>query len=689
MRPFTRSMRDINPGYGQFKWIVLLLAVAVILPTICLLWFMNAVVDYERLVVRQRLTSVYKTQLAEVTGKVDARWAEHCRRLERRPSVHPYRQFVSGVGQNGCDGLLLFDEFGRRLYPALSTAPGGLTRPSEVFADAWEMEFVRREYEAAAERYEQYSRISDDHGRLAACIGKARVLGKLDRIDQAITECRRTAFSPLAQTGDSRSLALIANARLLMLGWTRDKPAYAQLREETFRSLLAMLYAANDAGFSLPADENLFIARKTLEIGSGSALLSRNADLFRGPSLQSLVDAEERSIGFAEQFPEAEAFDRWTADRFRPLKVGDREFFAIVHRTSRGTCAALVSPAGITAALADYAENFEDLNVDYRIADDAGRQVAGADPTDRESFADGPVSQYLPGWSVQLFFKDADVFKRAADKRIAVYTWTGVLVIVLILASGAFAAQSIGKQVRLNRLKNDFIATVTHELKTPLASMRVLVDTLLEGHYHNPQQATEYLELVSRENERLTRLIDNFLTFSRMERNKQAFQMGPVSPASIARTAVEAVKTKFSRGSCRLEIDIPDGLPDIRADHDAMVTVLVNLLDNAYKYSHDDKQIKLSVASSAGPGLKPGRTVRFVVSDNGLGIPRRTFKKIFRRFYQVDRSLSRRAGGCGLGLSIAKFIVDAHQGKISVDSKLNQGSTFTVTLPAFAHETAR
>jgi signal transduction histidine kinase/tetratricopeptide (TPR) repeat protein len=659
-------MRDINPGYGQFRWIVLLLAVAVILPTLCLLWFMNAVVDSERLVARQRLTTVYKGKLAEVTGNLDDRWAEYCRGLMQEPPVHPYAQFVSAVG-SGCAGLLTFDEFGRCLYPVLSTAPEDLTRPSETFGDAWEMEFVKRDYEAAAERYEQYAQISDDHGQLAACIGKARVLAKLGRIDQAITECGRAASSPLAKTGDSRSLALIANARLLMLGWTRDKPAYAQLHKDAFQSLLAMLYAANGRGFSLPADENLFIARKVLETGGD--------DLLAGTTLRSLVDAEEQSISLAGQFPEVEAFDRWTVDKLRPIKVGDRDFFAAVHRTARGTCAALFAPAKITRALADYSTNFEDLNVDYCIVDEAGRQIAGIDPTGRESFADGSASQYLPGWSVRLFFKDGDVFKRAADKRIAMYTWTGVLVIVLILASGAIAAQSIGKQVKLNRLKNDFIATVTHELKTPLASMRVLVDTLLDGHYRNPQQATEYLQLVSRENERLTRLIDNFLTFSRMERNKQAFQIRPVSPASIARTAAEAVKTKFSRGSCRFETDIPDDLPDIKADHDALVTVLVNLLDNAYKYSHEDKWIKLSVTCEDG-------AVCFRVADNGLGIPRRAFKKIFRRFYQVDRSLSRRAEGCGLGLSIARFIIEAHHGKITIDSKLNQGSTFTVAIPA-------
>ncbi len=248
-----------------------------------------------------------------------------------------------------------------------------------------------------------------------------------------------------------------------------------------------------------------------------------------------------------------------------------------------------------------------------------------------------------------------------------------MLAIAVMVSAGLLAARVVGKQIKTNKLKNDFIATVSHELKTPLASMRVLVDTLLEGSYRNQQQVTEYLELVSKENERLTGLIDNFLTFSRMERNKQAFAMARTSPGAVARDAAEAVKTKFSKGKCRFEVNVPDDLPDVTADRNAMVTVLVNLLDNAYKYSYDNKQIELRVSSEDG-------SVCFCVSDNGAGMSRRSVKKIFKRFYQVDRSLARHAEGCGLGLSIAKFIVDAHKGSITVSSKPGEGSTFTVYL---------
>jgi signal transduction histidine kinase len=671
-----RKMGNVNSGYGQFRWVVLLLAVAVILPTVCLLWFMNEVVKSERLVVRQKLTTFYKAQLAEVTGKVNDKWAESGRHLERRPSLSPYRQFAAAAGQNDYDGLIIYDDTGRRLYPVLSTDVATLPRPSEQFADAWEMEFVRQEYEQAAERYEQYANISDEQGRLAAYISKSRALAKLGDLDRAVAECRRwAAFSPLAETGDSRCLVLIANARLLLLSWIQGNPTYTQLYEETFRKLLALLYNANGAGYALPADQNLFVARRVLELGRVTGLLEKNADLLRGTTLERLIAAEECSILFAEQFPTLSAFDGWDADKLQPLRLGDASFYGIVHRTGRGTCAGLVSNANLILALADYADSFQDANVEYRIIDDTGRLIAGAGETAREPLAAGPLGSYFPDWTIHLFFRDNDVLKRAADEQVAVYTWTGVLFILIILASGTVAARSIGNQVRLNKLKNDFIATVTHELKTPLASMRVLVDTLLEGNYRDQQQVTEYLQLVAKENERLSRLIDNFLTFSRMERNKQAFQMRPASPVSIARTAAQAARTKLSQGHCLFETDIPDELPAIHADHDAMVTVLVNLLDNAYKYSGDEKRIKLSVARDAAG-------ISFRVSDNGVGIPRRSLRKIFRRFYQVDRSLSRRAEGCGLGLSIAKFILDAHQGTITVDSKPGQGSTFTVTLPA-------
>ncbi|MDD5459932.1 MAG: HAMP domain-containing sensor histidine kinase [Phycisphaerae bacterium] len=293
---------------------------------------------------------------------------------------------------------------------------------------------------------------------------------------------------------------------------------------------------------------------------------------------------------------------------------------------------------------------------------------------DGKPFVTAQLDEALPDWKLELYFENDQIFAGAAKRQESVYLWTAVLVVALILASGGVAVQAVGRQIRLNKLKNDFIATVTHELKTPLASMRVLVDTLLEGRCESGQQETEYLTLVAKENQRLSRLIDNFLTFSRMERNKQAFEFAPAGPKEIAENAAEAVRAKFLQKNCKFSVTVGDGLASINADKDAMVTVLVNLLDNACKYSGDDKKIELSVFSEDG-------YVCLAIKDNGIGMTRRQLKRAFDRFYQVDSSLARRAEGCGLGLAIVKFIVDAHKGRIEVDSKIGKGSIFTVKIP--------
>jgi len=253
--------------------------------------------------------------------------------------------------------------------------------------------------------------------------------------------------------------------------------------------------------------------------------------------------------------------------------------------------------------------------------------------------------------------------------------WTATVAILAIAAGAVIVGAYVGRQVRLTRLKNDLIATVTHELKTPLASMRVLVDTLVEGRCTSSRQAEDYFGLIARENERLSRLIDNFLAFSRMERNKRAFEFDEADVGDIVRAAVTAVGDRFNTPQCSIETDIAANLPAVIADRDALVTVMMNLLDNAWKYSGDEKRVTVR-AMPAGPG------VRVEVSDNGIGMSRRAVRRVFKRFYQVDQTLSRRAGGCGLGLSIVKFILDAHGATIDVSSTPDAGSTFAVTIPA-------
>jgi signal transduction histidine kinase len=205
--------------------------------------------------------------------------------------------------------------------------------------------------------------------------------------------------------------------------------------------------------------------------------------------------------------------------------------------------------------------------------------------------------------------------------------------------------------------------------------MRLLVDTLLDDPVLEQKKTREYLDLIASENARLSLLIENFLTYSRMERHKYSLEFAAVRVEDVVAAAVKASGQRFYEPGCQLQVEVMPDLPDIRADHGALVATLVNLLDNAYKYTPSEKRIALRSFSA-------GRRVCFEVRDNGIGISARETKKIFHKFYQADQRLSRSGGGCGLGLSIVHFLVEAHGGSVQVSSEVGKGSTFTVALEA-------
>jgi signal transduction histidine kinase len=290
------------------------------------------------------------------------------------------------------------------------------------------------------------------------------------------------------------------------------------------------------------------------------------------------------------------------------------------------------------------------------------------------AFVSMPAGPQLPGWRLTLSLKNPGLFDSTTEHGGMVYLWTGLLVVGAMGILALLAARLVRRQMALARLKNDLTATVSHELKTPLSSMRVLVDTLLDSKTLDEPTVRDYLRLIAKENERLSRLIENFLTFSRMERGKHTLHLGPQPARQILDGAADAVRERFDTPGCCFEVLVEDDLPCVIADPDALTTALINLLDNAYKYSGDIKHIILRA------GVANGKLV-FSVEDNGIGIAPREAKRIFHAFYQVDQRLSRNGTGCGLGLSIVQYVVAAHHGEVAVNSRPGSGSTFTVSIP--------
>lgn len=742
-----RSRGTVSAGYNQLRWVVLLLAVAVILPTVCLLWFMIQGVQNVRLAVKQKLTDVYNQRLDRFSKRVDDLWAARIDSVQRGAAeyqpIELFNLFAGRAGSAGdsafCDAIIVYDGGGRPVYPAAADGEHPDVLPEEL-NKAWSAEFIEEDFAAAAGLYGQMADShADNYVRYSARMGEVRCLRKMGQIEKAVALCGQMAYGQIPENISSSSVSLITRARLLLAELKAETAA--GLDRSDVQNLIdsAVNYSPlRGSGFlPMPSESRVFFLRKVLEIAEKSRWSEELKSQIE--KAKTLLSMEELAAAFLAKYDTAAASEPWSADDalklvsllrvtlerleevqwelaeplrrqistvldsyqtagtnvrvaaseqpafaalleswpqdvFRRLELPDA-VFAMYHRFGDRMYVFLQKADALGSDFDSVGDDFDGLGVSYRITDNSGTYASGVQNPEQIAFLQTPLGRFFPGWHAAIHFTDVDIFEKTAERQKVVYIWAGLLAIAVMVGAGLLTAQAVGKQIKTNKLKNDFIATVSHELKTPLASMRVLVDTLLEGSYRDQQQVTEYLQLISKENERLTGLIENFLTFSRMERNKKAFVMAETSPAAIARDAAEAVKTKFSQGRCTFEVNVPENLPEVLADRDAMVTVLINLLDNAYKYSYDDKRIELRVFCE-------NDSVCFCVRDNGKGISRRAIRKIFGRFYQVDRSLSRATEGCGLGLSIAKFIVDAHKGSITVDSKLGEGSIFTVRLVA-------
>jgi two-component system, OmpR family, phosphate regulon sensor histidine kinase PhoR len=227
---------------------------------------------------------------------------------------------------------------------------------------------------------------------------------------------------------------------------------------------------------------------------------------------------------------------------------------------------------------------------------------------------------------------------------------------------------------RLERARRDFVANISHEFRTPLTAIQGFAETLLEGALEDSSNSRRFIEIIHEHALRLGRLTDDLLKLARIEAGQLHLELQPVTVTSIVDPCVETTRVKASQKGLVLESEYASDLPTFRGDLRLLHDVLQNLLDNAVRYSSPGGRIVI------GAMVKNNQLV-FSVSDTGIGIPKADQDRIFERFYRTDAARSRESGGTGLGLSIAKHLVEAHGGRIQVESEVGRGSTFSVFLP--------
>ncbi|HXU83066.1 MAG TPA: HAMP domain-containing sensor histidine kinase [Polyangia bacterium] len=319
------------------------------------------------------------------------------------------------------------------------------------------------------------------------------------------------------------------------------------------------------------------------------------------------------------------------------------------------------------------------------IIDEDGGSISGSplgithsDREERFLFED-TFGKALYRWRVQIAPLNVDEFRTRAEQQRRLRPLLIVLSTTIIAVGLGIVWLVILGERRASRLKGDFIANVSHELKTPLSLIRMFGEMVATGRHKGEDAAREYGEIITRESERLSHLIDNVLDFARLERGKASYHFAEAEIADVVERALDVCRYRLEKEKLKLRTLIEPALPQVRMDENAMTLVILNLVDNAIKYGTDGGQVDVSVQRTPG-GVVLG------VRDYGPGIAREEQGRIFDRFYRARSARDRNVRGSGIGLALVKYIAEAHGGRATVESPVvgdtRPGSLFRVFLPA-------
>ncbi|MBI4905621.1 MAG: HAMP domain-containing histidine kinase [Acidobacteria bacterium] len=507
------------------------------------------------------------------------------------------------------------------VYSELS-ATGSRTSPAELAAGL-EMEIRHNRQEEALELYRRNLASTDKVVRAWSLHLTARVLRKLGRMDEAARSWKQMLREPDEPLGELPS-QLLAGAEVASYG--KD----AGLARALLQDLLRERWQLSRATFSFYWTEMFALAGRPAE-------------------LQSIADSK---LAFADS---VHSFAR------RPGAVVEGGRWALWKEGRDGLRAILIPAA---EALQRLAGSEPDRSIRFILTSANG----GANGGEHRTYAS---SRHEPRWRVEGWFVGTPREMAEFEGRRQWYRFMLSGLLLVLIGGSVVMWQVIRKQVAVNAMKSEFVATVSHEFRSPLHAITHLVDLLRRGKVTSEERRAQYYDLLAGESARLTRMVENLLDFSRLEAGRYDFRFQPVAVSEWLGGQAEA----FRHDRVRVEASIAPGLPRVMADPEALGAAVRNLLDNAAKYSPECNTIWLSAETRNG-----GVDIR--VKDRGMGIPPEVREKIFERFYRRPGEVSRQIKGVGLGLALTRQIVLAHGGEISVESAAGEGSVFTIHLKA-------
>ena len=462
----------------------------------------------------------------------------------------------------------------------------------------------------------------------------------------------------------------------LWLGRTFSKAGLMKDATEVYRAMLGNCAAIADVDgipFGLYASERLITNGQELSLAGEYVVQRIHAAYWRPPPeaylLRSLLNAlpnedkKQATLKLSAQIRDMEqvmALANEGEDRLSQLRGGFRSAPGDLSWIGYGEDPWLVTVLSPTAFAAPVV-----MAVSSTRIVPAGVKLNAQHSADGTSLGEGFIDVHVE-WP-------AGRFEPPRPASGILYAAILLLTIGATVLAACLLLRDVRREIQMAEMRSHFVASVSHELKTPLTAIRMFAETLVLGRT-GAQATSEYLQTIVNESERLSRLVDNVLDFSRIEQGNKVYRMQSTCLAEVVRAAARTMQYPLSQLGFTLRISIDENIPKLQANADALEQAILNLLANAMKYSGDARQIEMVLRRS-------GEEALIDITDHGLGISKEDQERIFEKFYRVRSVETDQIAGTGLGLTLAHHIVVTHKGRVVVSSELGHGSTFSVRIP--------
>ncbi len=541
-------------------------------------------------------------------------------------------------------------------YPVVSS---GNEAPSQLFSEAERAEFQNNDYNRAITLLRSLSKSEDSATRAAVMLRLARNLRKAGRLDDALDIYKKLNNSASGSQVTISGVPADLVARRARCSLLKKMGSLDQLQKEAeslFEDLIGKRWRLDRASYIYYTD----LAKEWL---------GREPDTDFGP--KALADAV---VWLWENRESMSNMEQGTAGR-RSLSLYGISVTVLWQKSNDELTAIVAGPLYQKSHWYDplfKSEDFSSVRVSLYELD--GTLIYGSKPQADSPFTSRSASVSGLPWDINLVNanREADLSQFAQRRRLMI-AGLGILTLLVITLS-YLISRAVSRELAAARLQADFVSAVSHEFRTPLTSMRQFTEMLNEDDSLPAEKRSVFYQAQARATSRLSRLVESLLDFGRIEAGARPYLLEPMDAGLLAKTVVEEFLQETGHDSTVIKCVVPDKGPIVDGDREALVQALWNLLDNAVKYSGESKKIHVEV--------EEGDPVTIRVRDQGFGIPTSERSRIFRKFVRGANASDLGIKGTGIGLAVVKHIVDAHGGRISIESESGQGSTFTIQLPA-------